>query len=460
MYRIERRDGGFTLIEASVALLIAAFIFVALGQTIAWALRSAEERRLEQQAAALTAEVVEAVRDLEFEQVALLPPGSDPSRLPASTYDPGTGPEPIIEDSLAAIPSQVTTENFNSVTYTLTRYVTWVDDNPLDTETEDYRRLTVVAEWQSRGLKRTEELQTFVARQSAAAGISNPTYGAAIALPSVTIYGGAGTDAVFEQTVTNIGNRDDAFDLTATNDAGWPVTILDATTGFPLVDTTGSGFPDTATLVPRPDPGSTLDIQVVVSIPEGTPFGKSSVTIVEATSATDPDSTSSASDTVRSTGPYEAVNADLYLKTGMALSPLPPTGLPSVISGPEASTFTWSMPVAANWEVITEGTLDLYVGRRGTCAAADVSYTVTVQTTSEIWASNVYSGPIAVSGCGVRLSSVTLPILGKTIAAGENLYVSVTIVDVSTGNPAKRGLSIGFDGVDAASILSFRAVKL
>jgi type II secretory pathway pseudopilin PulG len=458
MNSTDRRDGGFTLIEAAIALLIAAFIFAALGQTIAWALRSAEERRLEQQAAALTAEVMESVRDLAFEQVALLPAMADASRLPATSYDPGTGTEPIIEDSLAGIPSQVTTETFNSVTYTLTRYVTWVDDNPLDSETEDYRRLSVLAEWESRGVKRTEELQTFVARQSAEGGASNPTYGGAVGPPALSTYGSAGTDVVFEQTVTNIGNREDTFDMTATNDAGWPVTILDATTGFPLIDTSGNGTPDTGNLMPSPDSGSIFDIQVVVSIPDGIPFGEASVTIVEATSATDPDMSASASDKTVSTGPYVAVNADLYLKTGMALNPLPPSGLPSRVGGENGTTFTWSTPAPLNWTLITDGTLDLYVGRRGTCAAADVAYSVTVRTTSEIWVAGVPSGPIAVSGCGFRLTTVDLPINGKSIEAGESLFVQVTITELSTGSPSKRGLSIGFDGLNTESMLSFRAI--
>ena len=53
-----RHDGGFTLIEASIALLIASFIFLGLAQTISSALRASEQRRLEQQAVALISEVV------------------------------------------------------------------------------------------------------------------------------------------------------------------------------------------------------------------------------------------------------------------------------------------------------------------------------------------------------------------------------------------------------------------
>ena len=71
MRRIDTRQGGFTLIEAAVALLIATFIFVALGQTIAAALRASEARRLEQQADALVAEAIEGIRDFVYTDLAL-----------------------------------------------------------------------------------------------------------------------------------------------------------------------------------------------------------------------------------------------------------------------------------------------------------------------------------------------------------------------------------------------------
>ncbi|MEE9228022.1 MAG: type II secretion system protein, partial [Acidimicrobiia bacterium] len=295
-------DRGFTLIESAVALLIAAFIFTALGQTVATALRASGERRLEQQASALTNEAVELIRDLGFDEVALLPAASDPTRLPVSTFDPGTGPENIYEDPAGGIPLQVTTETFNGITYTLTRYVTWVDDDPLDSETEDYKRFTVIADWTSRGVTRTEQLETFIALQSAEFGASNPTYGAAFNPQFDKKFGRESMDIVFLHTITNIGNRDDYFEMTITNDKGWPVTIRDAVTGLPLTDWTGEGTPDTGLLTPNPDSGSTLDVEIVVSVPAGSSVGEFSLTTMEATSLGDPGSSSSANDIAASTG--------------------------------------------------------------------------------------------------------------------------------------------------------------
>ncbi|MBT8164040.1 MAG: type II secretion system protein [Acidimicrobiia bacterium] len=459
MNSFDRRDGGFTLIEAAVALLIATFIFVALGQTIATALRASGERRLEQQASALTAEVAEAVRSMTFEQVALLPSTSDPTRLPGTTFDPGTGAEVIVEDSAAGISAQVTTETFNTVTYTLTRYITWVDDDPLDSKAQDYKRLTVVANWDSGGQARAEELETLIALQQAEAGTSNPTYGAAFDPPFASEFGKEESDVVIGHTITNIGNRDDRFDITVVNDLGWPVSVREAATGTALVDSTGNGIPDTGLLLPSPDAGSTVDIEVVVSIPAGTAFGERSVTIIEATSATDPDSSSSASDRVTSTGAFASVDVDLFLKSGMGLSGVAPVGSPSTVAGENGTTFSWSGVAPESLSAASDGTLELYVTRRGTCAAGTIAFTASVGTIGTgTWAS-VPSGDIGVSTCDPVLATVVLPIDGALLPAGDTIFVQIDITKVSGGAKAKRGLTVAFDGLSAASNLAFKAVR-
>ncbi len=459
MHRFDRRDGGFTLIEAAVALLIATFIFVALGQTISMALRAAEERRLEQQAAALTAEVAESIRDLTYDEVALLPSASDPTRLPGSTFDPGTGAEVVIEDAIAGIPSQVTTESFNTITYTLTRYVTWVDDDPLDSSAEDYKRLTVQAEWTSRGQTRTEELETLVALEKAEAGAANPTYGAAFSPAFDTGYGQAGTDMVFTHTVANIGNRDDFFDVTVVNDAGWPVVVNDLATGTALVDWSGNGTPDTGLLLPAPDPGSTIDLEVIVTVPAGTPFGEGSLTTIEATSVHDLDASSSANDTSYSTGAFTPVGVKLYMKAGMALNSIVPSGTPSTVAGPSGASVTWSGIAPEALNVASDGTLEVHVSRRGTCAAGVVAFDASVGSTATGTWATVSSGDIPVSTCDPVLSTVVLPIDGNTFAAGDTLFVQIDITKVSSGSPSKRGLTVAFDGVDFQSNLAFNAVR-
>jgi len=407
----------------------------------------------------LTAEVAEAVRSLSYDEVALLPSTTDPSRIPATTFDPGTGVEVVVEDAVGGIPSQVTTETFNTITFKLTRYVTWVDDDPLDSSAEDYKRLTVVAEWTSRGQARAEELETLIALEEAEAGASNPSYGAAFDPPFASAFAKEGTDVVIGHTITNIGNRDDQFDITVVNDLGWPVSIRDATTGTALVDSTGNGTPDTGLLLPVPDTGSTFDIEVVVTVPAGTPFGERSVTIIEATSAHDSDASASASDSVGSTGAFSPVDVDLFLKSGMGLSASAPVGSPSTVAGPNGTTFTWAGAVPEAITVSSDGTLELYVTRRGTCAAGTVAFNVTVGTAGTGTWATVASGDIGVSTCDPVLVTRVLPIDGKSVPAGDTLFVQIDITKVSTGSPSKRGLTVEFDGLDAASSLSFSAVR-
>lgn len=453
MQRIDRHDGGFTLIEAAVALLIATFIFVALGQTIATALRASEARRLEQQADALIAEVIEDVREFEYADLAL--DSGDATLLPLTTFDAGAGPEPLIVETGGGLNPQVSTETFNTITFTLTRYVTWVDDDPLDTSTEDYKRMTVVASWDHRGSIRSEQRDTLVslAQQEEAA----VTYGVSIDPGFDSTNGTAGNFVTYTHTLENIGSGADTFELTVTNDLEWPVTMRSVDTGVPPVDTNGNGTPDTGELGLA---GDTYDIEVIVQVPSTALGGSFSSTILEATSAGGTDVSASAEDTTTSTGatvaPYDV---ELFMKSGFALSPVAPTGSYTSTEGSNGTNKTWLVSVGQDWEATSDADLRLFVGRRGTCSAGSVEYTATLRTASETWGSQA-SGPISVSGCDpTQLSTLTIPITGKTISSGQSLYLDVSITEVSMGSPGKRGLSIGFDGTDADSSVTFEVVN-
>ena len=332
MRTVHRRQDGFTLIEASIALLIAAFIFIALGQTVATALRASGERRLEQQASAITTEVVEAVRNLTFDEVALLPAASDPSRTGDTTYDPGSGPEPILEDAGSGVPSQVTTEILNGITFTLTRYITWVDDDPFDAVTEDYKRFTVIATWDSRGIARTQTLETFIA--SAGSGAPAAAYSLTITPQFDALNAAADSDVVYTHTIENTGTADDTFELDLSNDLGWPVAMVNATTTLSFVDTNGNGTVDTGVLAP----GATVDIAVTVHNPSGTPASVASITTLEVTSAGDPAAmpvSASANDTTTSTGTTAApAPITLHMRRSSILSPVAPTIGHTTLAGP------------------------------------------------------------------------------------------------------------------------------
>ncbi|MGI9648181.1 MAG: type IV pilus modification PilV family protein [Acidimicrobiia bacterium] len=454
MQPIDRRDGGFTLIEAAVALLIATFIFVALGQTIATALRASEARRLEQQADALIAEVIEGVRDFEYADLAL--DSGDVTLLPITSFDAGTGPEPLIVETGGSLTPQVSTETFNTITFTLTRYVTWVDDDPLDTSTEDYKRMTVVASWDHRGSTRTEQRDTLVSLAEPGATTPATSYGVSINPASDAKNGAAGDFVTYTHTIENIGSGADTFELTVTNDLGWPVTMRSVDTGVAPVDTNGNGTPDTGELALT---GDTYDLEVIVQVPGTMGAGTSSSTILEATSAGDSGMSASAEDTTTSTGltaaPYDV---EYFLKSGFALSPTTPTGSYTTTSGESGTTKTWLVSPGQDWEATGNATVRLFVGRRGTCASGTVEYTATLRTTSGTWGSQA-SGPISVSGCDpTQLSTVTIPIIGETISSGQTLYLDILMTEPSSGQKAKRGLTVGFDGTAADSSVTFEVV--
>ena len=450
MQPIDRRDGGFTLIESAVALLIAAFIFVALGQTIATALRASEARRLEQQADALIAEAVEDVRNLAFPDVAL--DYLDPTRSGGLTFDSGSGPEPLVIVLDGSISPQVTSETIKSTQFKLTRYVTWVDDDVSDTSTEDYKRLTVVAQWDSRGQTRTEQRETLIS--VADPGAAAQTFGVRITPGFDSEFGGASSSVTFTHTLENIGSGTDIFELTVTNDQGWPVTMRSVDTGAAPVDSNGNGTPDTGELALT---GDTFDLEVIVAVPTDEEFGSSSVTVLQVESAGDPSVLASAEDTTTSTGSGGGpVDVALFLKSGWALESTSPTGLYTTTSGPNDTTVTWAISPLQDWEAITDATLRLFVGPRGTCADGTVEYTATLRTTSETWGSQD-SGPVAVSGCDpTTLSTVTIGITGDTLSSSETLFLDIAITKPSSGNPGKRGLTIGFDGEDADSSIAFQ----
>ena len=455
MPAVRPRQGGFTLIESAIALMIAAFIFIVLGQTVATALRASGERRLEQQAVAITTEVVEAVRNLTFDEVALLPATSDPTRTGDTTYDPGTGPEPIYEDAGSGVPSQVTTETLSGITFTLTRYITWVDDDSTDTETEDYKRFTVVATWESRSVSRTQTLGTFIA--SAGSGAPGAVYSLTITPQFDALNAAADSDVLYTHTIENTGTGDDTFELDLSNDLGWPVAMANVATTFAFVDTNGNGTVDTGILAA----GATVDVAVTVHNPSGTPAGVASITTLEATSAGDPAAmpvSASANDTTTSTGLTAApAPITLHMRRSNILSPIAPTIGHATLSGSNNTTWNWNWTVPTNMTFTTDAAVTAFVERRGTCSTGTVEYSATLTGSVSGVLDSGNSGGVSV-GCGFTGGFVTLAVNGDTLNAGETLTLSIKVLKVSTGNPSKRGLNLAYDGTDWDSFVFFETV--
>jgi type II secretory pathway pseudopilin PulG len=450
MRRINHDDGGFTLVEAAVALLIASFIFAGLAQTIASALRATEQRRLEQQAVTLIGEALEDVRRLTFDEVALLPSVLDPSRTPDTSYDPGTGPEPIIQSADSAIPAQVTAETIGPITYTLTRYVTWVDDSPFDPVTTDYKRVTVIATWETRGQTRTEVGETLAAsreaRDAATVGYGvkiDPTVGSANTP--------AGTTVSFVHTVENTGTGSDTLELALVNDLGWPVWMVRMDTGFPPITTNGIPTPDTGPM----NPGDTLDLEVFVRVPVGTPANFAADTTVVVSSAAKPAVAASAVNRVKSTGGTGSpIPVTLHLRRSGVLSPAAPAAGHAELSGANGTTWTWTWTVPADIVFTTDATVNLFVRRRGTCVADDVEYRATLTGSVTGTLDSRSSGNVTAE-CVFTPAYTVLSVNGGGLVAGETLQLDVEVLKVSGGNADKRGLNLAYDGIDLDSFVFF-----
>lgn len=225
-----RSESGFTLIEAVIAAALAALIVAAVGAMVASSLRSVGERRIEQSAAIEAGNALEELRGITYSD--LEHDGADSTLGGMTSVDPD-GAGPVAAEQLVMGPGGVTpsvlTRVANGVTLTVTRYVTWVDDDPADSLFEDYKRVSVLVSWTSRDIAREHRVEAIVTDF----GITGST--------PTTIPAGPGGDleltpenpsvvGIQEQemvqgfTLTN-GGPDDRFNLVATKPAGASYTV-------------------------------------------------------------------------------------------------------------------------------------------------------------------------------------------------------------------------------------------
>jgi type II secretory pathway pseudopilin PulG len=270
------RERGFTLIEAVVALMIAAFIFAAVGLVVGRTIDSVNERQAEQTGTALTTEALEQVKLLDYPELAH--DDSDTGLGGASEFDPdGPGPMPaetlVYETGVGLIPHQTVPENLQGVDFTITRWITWVDD-PATPETDDYKRITVITEWNDGGFPRTHEVQAIVAPDAlTVAGILAEFDLTPDTYPASTTPAGR---LIVPLTVDNAGDQA-RFDMTSDAPADWTITLwwdrndngaLDGP-DFPLIDTNANALPDTGPVAAGAEFPVIAVIDLAFTAPEG-----------------------------------------------------------------------------------------------------------------------------------------------------------------------------------------------
>jgi Tfp pilus assembly protein PilV len=258
-----RDDSGFSLIEAVVALFVAAVAFTALAAASLSAVKGSMTARQNQQAADFMARELEAARLLDFGSLANVASdlAGDPDISTCAgkpCIDPGTGTkEPIYTGATGSGGGvnphikTVTGGTANNSTFLVKTYVT----TPSDAYGSDYRRVSVTAEWNAYGKHRERTISSIVAFSQR--GLPLPVF-KITPLGSTTQDVNPGVEVVYGFRVTNQG-APDRFNLTEnTPAAGWTWVYDDGDgvwnkaldTGT-IADTNGDSVRDTGRLNPN-----------------------------------------------------------------------------------------------------------------------------------------------------------------------------------------------------------------
>jgi type II secretory pathway pseudopilin PulG len=257
-------EGGFTIIEASIAMLLVAMMFTALSAGLMSGLRATRDARLFQQATSMGEEAVEAARDLAYDKLVMQTsdlsgdPRVEPG--PPMKFDPdGSGSllaEPLVAVTTAGAESivpHITTETVVNTTFTSSRYVTWVDDAVQGGPAQSYKRMVVIIEWQVGDKTNRYVTSSFIAL--ARRGLPVPKF--ELQPEAQTVEVEQGNVVVFPHTIRNLGIVD-TYDLKmTTNPRGWVINfyrdegqigVFEPVTDSLLLDTNSTGVPDTGSV--------------------------------------------------------------------------------------------------------------------------------------------------------------------------------------------------------------------
>ncbi|HEX2698982.1 MAG TPA: hypothetical protein VHM89_02120 [Acidimicrobiales bacterium] len=251
------REGGFTIIELTVAMGLAAFVFAALASLLGASLRTLAVQKARTEGNEVATQGIEELQRLAYpalgvctsapdppdEFVLRAPPLNCPSPVPA-----GYGEDPCnVTTAGAGVPKPVYACLRNNITYNVRRYVAWGDPG------QTTKRMAVFVNWVDR-VGRHEVSQQSSLRapgQSDLFGLEPPAFsGIPTANPSTVIVNGDGTlpngtSVVLSATTTNLVSTDKVFAvfntidddgnetssskmLSSGNGSSWTGTISDA----------------------------------------------------------------------------------------------------------------------------------------------------------------------------------------------------------------------------------------
>ena len=285
-------EEGFTLVEIMATIIVLLLIMGALVAIQIQSFRAVRDTRFFQQATALGTDAIESLRDLSYDSLSMssLHPefGTDPNITGCGpyvdAYDPdgsgSLGCEPMVTSPAPGFEDHIRTRTINDTLYTISRYVTWVDDDNQGGTDEDYKRISVLVEWTTNGQPREYRASTFVA--NARRGLPSPKFNLAPTVQTKEILPSTSAQTVeFFHTITQLG-IDDTYDLTMVEDgqstmpSGWSYTMYEdvGTIGVyedgtdpALTNTSGGAAVDTGFLTT----GESFRFIVRVSVPAAQP---------------------------------------------------------------------------------------------------------------------------------------------------------------------------------------------
>jgi prepilin-type N-terminal cleavage/methylation domain-containing protein len=144
--RLGQGGGGFTVLELMVALAISAIVLVALGTTLAAALRLAGLQKARTQGNEVATQAIEDLQRLDYDHLGVCAPPPGPA--PAGLGDPvylANCTSPTYAQPCAAVSGQVPAASYTCVrlgiSYQVRRYIAWGDS------AHTVKRLAVLVDW-------------------------------------------------------------------------------------------------------------------------------------------------------------------------------------------------------------------------------------------------------------------------------------------------------------------------
>ena len=371
-----RGEDGFTLVEAIVAISMAAVLLLSMSYATATGLDAVVSTKLTQQATHLGSEALEKARELPYDSLTMITSdlAGDPAITGAGTcstdttgathyFDPDGASGPLLCERIvqAGAPGPEggvfphrEPVSINTADFIVSQYVTYVDRDAQGGPDNDLKRMVVIVSWTDGERARTFRATTLVSR--AQRGLGTPDFD--LSPDDQTLSANPGDRVSFGHNIANHGVPD-TFEISVTIPAGraWiPSIYRDANfnaTYDPTIDlvqfldTDGDGAFNTPGVLT----GETLYFVVVWQLAPLEPLGDNLTTVITAS----PSIVGGASET--STDTLFITNAGLRLF--LHNRPTPPT-TGTVLTRdldmtPAPPTATTMFPYSTNYASTTPG---------------------------------------------------------------------------------------------------------